>query len=84
MMVRLLIALLLASVVAAPVLAQQGQGESLSQADVERIRTEKKAWIALNRELAPGWKPLIERKPAPADADLWAKVKEKKHLLERG
>jgi hypothetical protein len=54
MMVRLLIALLLASVVAAPVLAQQGQGESLSQADVERIRTEKKAWIALNMNLAAG------------------------------
>jgi ferredoxin len=29
------------------------------------------------------WKPIIERKPAPADADEWAKVKEKKHLLER-
>ena len=41
------------------------------------------AWIALNRELAAGWRPIIERKPAPADADAWAKIKEKKHLLER-
>ena len=40
-------------------------------------------WIALNKELAAGWKPLIERKAAPADADQWAKVNEKKHLLER-
>jgi ferredoxin len=40
------------------------------------------AFIAKNRELAAKWKPLIERKPAPADADQWAKVKDKKHLLE--
>jgi ferredoxin len=40
-------------------------------------------WIALNKELAAGWKPLIERKPAPPDADQWTKVKDKKHLLER-
>ena len=52
MIVRLM-ALLLASVLAAPVPAQQGQGESLSQADVERIRVEKKAWIALNMDLKP-------------------------------
>jgi ferredoxin len=41
------------------------------------------AFIAKNRELAAKWKPIIERKPAPADADEWAKVKEKKQLLER-
>ena len=40
-------------------------------------------WIALNRELSLVWKPIIERKRAPAGADEWAKVKEKKHLLER-
>jgi ferredoxin len=38
-------------------------------------------WIGLNRALAAGWKPIIERKPAPADADDWAKVKDKKGLL---
>ena len=26
------------------------------------------------------WKPIIERKPAPPDADEWAKIKEKKQL----
>ena len=43
----------------------------------------QKAFIELNRELAQSWKPLIERKPAPEDADEWAKVMEKKHLLEK-
>jgi ferredoxin len=40
-------------------------------------------FIAKNGALAKVWQPIIERKPAPADADEWAKVKEKKHLLER-
>ena len=41
------------------------------------------AFIALNKELAANWPPIIERKPAPADADEWAKKKDKKGLLER-
>ena len=40
-------------------------------------------WIPINAEFSKAWKPIVERKPAPADADEWAKVKEKKHLLER-
>ncbi len=43
----------------------------------------QREFIEKNRELAKTWKPIIERKPAPADADEWAKVKDKKHLLER-
>jgi ferredoxin len=43
----------------------------------------QKEFTALNAELAKVWKPIIERKPAPADADEWSKVKEKKHLLEK-
>jgi ferredoxin len=43
----------------------------------------QRGFIALNRELAREWKPIIERKPAPPDADDWAKVKEKKKLLAR-
>jgi ferredoxin len=43
----------------------------------------QREWIARNKELAAGWKPIIERKPAPADADQWAKVKDKKRLLEK-
>ncbi len=34
-------------------------------------------FTALNAELAKLWKPIIERKPAPADADEWKGVKDK-------
>src|SRR5688572_6168201 len=40
----------------------------------------QQAFIAKNRELAAKWKPIIERKPAPADADAWSKVKQKRQL----
>ena len=40
-------------------------------------------YIQLNAELSREWKPIIERKEAPADADEWAKIKEKAHLLEK-
>jgi ferredoxin len=43
----------------------------------------QKKFIALNADLSQAWKPIIERKPAPADADAWAKVKDKTHLLEK-
>lgn len=43
----------------------------------------QREFIALNADLSKTWQPLIERKPAPADADQWAAVSEKKHLLER-
>ncbi|MEQ1506339.1 MAG: DUF3470 domain-containing protein, partial [Myxococcota bacterium] len=38
---------------------------------------------AINAELAKAWKPIIARKDAPSDADEWAKVTEKSHLLEK-
>ena len=40
-------------------------------------------FIVLNAELAKTWKPIIERKPAPPDADEWATVNQKKQLLEK-
>jgi ferredoxin len=43
----------------------------------------QKEWIPLNKELSGKWPAIVQRKPAPADADQWAKVKEKKSLLER-
>jgi ferredoxin len=43
----------------------------------------QREFIALNAELAKTWKPLIERKSAPPDADEWARVKQKKQLLEK-
>ena len=43
----------------------------------------QREFVEANRELAKLWPPIIERKPAPADADQWAKVEAKKHLLEK-
>ena len=40
-------------------------------------------FIALNAELAKIWPPIVERKPAPHDADDWAKRSGKHGLLER-
>jgi ferredoxin len=40
-------------------------------------------FIALNAELSKSWKPIIEKKDAPPDADDWAKVTEKLEKLER-
>ena len=38
---------------------------------------------ALNAELAKLWKPIIERKPAPPDADEWKDVADKLAQLQR-
>ncbi len=43
----------------------------------------QQAFIVMNADLAKLWKPIIERKDAPPDADNWAKVADKKGLLER-
>jgi len=43
----------------------------------------QREWIPINAELSKAWKPIVERKPAPSDADEWAKTKDKAHLLER-
>ncbi len=40
-------------------------------------------FIALNAELSKVWKVIVEKIDAPADADEWAKVKDKLKLLER-
>jgi ferredoxin len=40
-------------------------------------------FIPLNAELSKAWPAIIERKPAPVDADEWASKKEKKSLLEK-
>jgi ferredoxin len=43
----------------------------------------QKEFTRLNAELSKVWKPIIERKPAPEDADEWKQVKDKKQLLEK-
>lgn len=40
-------------------------------------------YIQLNAELSRVWETIVESKDAPADADEWAKIKEKSHLLEK-
>ncbi len=47
------------------------------------VPTAQKPFIAINAELAKLWKPIVERKAAPADADDWAKKTDKAKLLER-
>jgi ferredoxin len=43
----------------------------------------QREFIQMNAELSKIWQPIIENKPAPGDADEWAQVKEKKHLIEK-
>jgi len=43
----------------------------------------QKQWTKVNAELSKVWKTIIEKIPAPPDADEWAKIKEKSHLLEK-
>lgn len=44
---------------------------------------DQRHFIALNAGLAKQWKPIIRKKDAPADADIWRTIKNKLHLLER-
>jgi ferredoxin len=61
----------------------------VAECPVEAIMAEddvpeaQREFLALNAELAKLWKPIIEKKDAPDDADEWTKVTEKKHLIER-
>ena len=47
------------------------------------VPEDQREFTALNAELSKTWKVIIERKPGPPDADEWAKVKDKRALLER-
>src|SRR5450631_975034 len=47
------------------------------------VPDDQKEFTALNAELSKLWKPIIERKPGPPDADDWKDIKQKRHLLER-
>lgn len=41
------------------------------------------AFLAINADLAREWPVITAQKEAPPDADEWAKVKDKRHLLEK-
>jgi ferredoxin len=47
------------------------------------VPPDQQSFTALNAELAKLWKPIIERKPAPPDADEWKGVPDKAKYLER-
>jgi len=47
------------------------------------VPVDQRPYIAVNAELAKAWPAITEKKDAPADADDWAKVKDKKNLLEK-
>ncbi len=47
------------------------------------VPDDQRAYIALNAELAKGWKVIVERKDPLPDADEWAGVKDKLKYLER-
>jgi ferredoxin len=44
----------------------------------------QRAFIQINADLAKDWPAIIEKKAGPPDADEWAKVKDKRDLLDRG
>lgn len=49
----------------------------------DNLPQEQSQFIALNAELSKIWKPIIERRDSPADADDWVGIKDKLKYLER-
>jgi ferredoxin len=47
------------------------------------VPADQQDFKALNAELSKLWKPIIERKPGPPDADEWKDVRDKRKFLER-
>jgi ferredoxin len=47
------------------------------------VPEDQQQFKALNAELSKVWKPIIERKPAPPDADEWKDVRDKLTQLQR-
>ncbi len=46
------------------------------------VPEDQQDFIRINAEVAKAWSPLTEKKPAPADAEHWAQIKDKRALLE--
>jgi ferredoxin len=53
------------------------------QADRD-LREDQRDWIQINANLAPAWPVITGRENPPADADEWAKIQHKRHLLDKG
>ena len=50
----------------------------------EDVPEDQRDFIATNATLARIWPTISRAKPAPADADEWAQVEDKRALLDRG
>jgi ferredoxin len=55
-------------------------GAIYAEADLPQ---EQDLYIMINAELSKLWKPIVEKKDAPADADEWLNVKDKLKYLKR-
>lgn len=49
----------------------------------DEVPDDQKQFIALNAELSTQWPTITVKKPAPLDADDWAKAKNKIQFLEK-
>lgn len=49
----------------------------------EDVPDDQRDFIAINADLCKDWPSITRLEPHAADADEWAPVKEKRHLLER-
>lgn len=49
----------------------------------DEIPEDQQHFLALNTELSQQWPVITEMKPAPEDAEQWAKIKDKLQHLER-
>jgi ferredoxin len=47
------------------------------------VPPDQQEFVVLNAELSKVWKPIIERKAAPPDADEWKAVRDKRGQLQR-
>lgn len=48
----------------------------------EDVPEGQREFVRLNRDLSRLWKPIVERKDPPPDADEWAKKRAKRELIE--
>jgi ferredoxin len=48
----------------------------------EHLPQHQMPFLDINARLAAAWPTITRRKPAPPDADDWAKVEDKRHLLD--
>ena len=47
------------------------------------VPPEQESFVEMNRELSEKWPVIVEKKPAPADADEWRDKPDKRNLIEK-